>query len=139
MRYVEGVVHEDGTASVLARMTSLDGTGEEQFPGEGNVLKQANINSISAKVYNLGSNKNNASGTEVLPAPTLTPAANVFDTLRVIGWKEDEAGYNFRHDVSATYLSDPNTWYLVEYKFVLASGGVAWLLAKMKTGYVRQS
>lgn len=134
-----GVVNEDGNYSVLARMVSLDGTGEEVSPGEGPVLKQADVTTITAKVYSLGSDRNNAAGVEVTPAPSLTVSANLFDTLRTAGWptERDIFGYNFRHDLAGAYAPEPEEWYLVEYKFTLVGGGVAWLKVKVLAAGVR--
>ncbi len=134
-----GKVSEDGTFSVLARITSLDGTGLEVVAGEGNVLTQADIASITCKVFDLGTNRNNTSGTEVTPAPSLAVATNVFDTLRTTGWGQDSYGYNFRHDVSASYVPDGGEWVLLEYKITLTAGGVAWLKVKVYAEAVQTS
>lgn len=136
VRVAIGRVAEDGSFSILARVCDLDGTGSEVVPGEGPVLKQADITTITGKVWNLGANINNAAGTEVAPAPTVTISTSVFDTLRTAGWplREDTYGYNFRHDLNPTYSADANTWYKVEYKFALASGGTVWVFSYVKTG-----
>lgn len=128
----EGRVNEDGSYSVLARVTGLDATGAELAPGEGNLVKQADLSSISCKVFDLGTSRTNQSGSEVLPAPTPTPAANVFDTPRTVGWGADDLGYNFRHDLGPAYAPDGDHWYLIEYKFTLTTGGVGWLKVRVK-------
>lgn len=136
-----GDVNEDGSYSVLARVTSLDGSGTEVRPEEGPCLTQADVSTITCKVFALGTNKNNPSGTEITPAPTLTPAANIFDTLRTTGWPtpSDPDGYNFRHDLSPTYAPNGGEWYLLEYKFTLTGGGVIWLKVKVRSAPVQTS
>ncbi len=127
---------------MLARMVSLDGSGDEVKPGEGACLQQADVSAITCKVYDLGTDKDAATGTEITPAPTLVVATNVYDALRTTGWPVaiDPHGYNFRHDVGVAYVPSPNNWYQIEYKFTLAvGGGVAWLRGKVKTKPVIQS
>lgn len=127
-------VHEDGSFSVLARVTSLDATGDEQALGEGGCVQQADVSSIACKVYSLGTDPDNLAGTEVTPAPTVAVASSVLDTLRTAGWTKDTYGYNFRHDVAPAYVPNPNEYYLVEYKFTLVTGGaVAFLKVLVKT------
>lgn len=134
-----GKVNEDGSFYVLARVCSLDGSGEEVVPGEGAVLQQADVSAITCKVYDLGTNRNATSGTEVTPAPTVTVSTSVFDALRTVGWDKDTWGYNFRHDLSASYAPTGGDWYLLEYKFTLVSGGVAWLKVKVQAQSVLTS
>lgn len=141
-----GEVNEDGSFSILARITALDAAGQEVVPREGPCLTQADVASIACRVFDLGRNKDNPAGSEVLPAPTLTPAANIFDTLRTSGWPLDRDiwGYNFRHDVSPIYDGSPGTaslgeWYLLEYKITLTNGGIVWLRVKVKTVAVQSS
>lgn len=130
-----GKVNEDGSFSVLARVTALEGTGTEVQAEEGPSLKQVDVSAITCKVYDLGTNRDAQTGTPVAPDPVLTPAANLFDTLRTSGWptKRDKAGYNFRHDVAATYCTSPENWYLLEYKFTVTGGGVIWLEVRVET------
>lgn len=124
--------HEDGPFSVLGRVTSLAGSGEEVIQGEGPVIQQADVSTITAKVFELADQYAEA-GTEVTPAPTLTAAANIFDTLRTAGWRSDPHGYNFRHDLGAAYLADPGEWRCVEYKITLTGGEIIWIEARIKT------
>ena len=130
-----GKVWEDGSYSVLARVAALEGTGLEYVAGEGNVLKQVDITSVTGKVFNLGTDKNNLAGTEVTPAPTLTVSGNFYDVLRTVGWPTpgDPHGYNFRMDLGVIYTADPDTWYLFEARITLTGGGVIWVVTKVKT------
>lgn len=139
-----GRVNEDGGFSILARVTALDATGTEVVPSEGPCLKQVDVASITCRVYSLGANKDNASGTQITPAPTLTPAANLFDTLRTSGWPtdKDSSGYNFRHDVAASFVPNQDEWTLLEYKLTLSAGlgsGVVWVRVKVKTRALQTS
>jgi hypothetical protein len=132
-------VHEDGSFSVMGRAVSLEGSGEETRHGEGNLLQQADVSSVTCKVYSLGTDPNSLAGTEVTPAPTLTPAANLYDALQTLGWDADLDGYNFRHDVGPDYVPNPNEFYLLEYKLTLSGGGVVWGKVRVKTLPTRQS
>lgn len=125
-------VNEDGPFNALNRVVSLDGTGEEVKRGEGPVILQADVSSISCKVFELADGFADA-GAEVTPAPSLTAADNIFDTLRTSGWSQDDLGYNFRHSVGATYLADPGAWRLIEYKITLTGGEVIWIEWRVKT------
>lgn len=136
---IRGQVNEDGTFSVLARVCSLDGTGEEYADGEGPVLKAADVSTVTCKVFDLGTDETTAAGTEVTPAPTVTVATSVLDTLRTAGWGEDRAGYNFRHDLAPAYAADPGEFRLVEYKFTLTGGGVFFVKALVRTRPVQTS
>jgi hypothetical protein len=136
-----GKVYEDGTYSVLARVCSLAGAGDEVRAGEGNLLQEADVSAVTCKVYDLGTDRNADSGSEVTPAPTLVVADVIYDELQVVGWDVpgDPHGYNFRHDVSVAYTPSAARWYLLEYKLTLADGGVAWLRVKVKSLAVTQS
>lgn len=134
-----GSVPEDGTFSILARITSLDGTGEELAPGEGALLKQADVSAITCKVYDLGASRAAEAGTAITPDPTVTVSNVIFDTVRTVGWSEDPYGYNFRHDLAVDYVPNSDRWYLFEYKFTLLAGGTAWLRVKVKATATTQS
>lgn len=136
-----GTVNEDGSFSVLARAVSLEGTGETVRDEEGPCLIPDDVASITCKVYDIGSTRNATTGVEITPAPTLTPASNLYDELQKAGWDVgmDPHGYNFRHDVSPTYCPSPNNWYYLEYKITLTGGGVVWLKGRVKTAGVFQS
>ena len=131
-----GNVTEDSSFSILARVCALQGTGEQVFPREGNCLKQADVSSITCKVFALGTSKTNPAGTPVSPDPTLTPAANILDALETNGWdtESDPAGYNFRYDINGTsYVPAPGEFYRFEVKFTLTGGGVFPLIVVVKT------
>lgn len=134
-------VNEDGSFSILSRVCSLAGTGETVAAREGPTLVQADVSSITAKIFALGTSKDNQSGTEITPAPTLTMTDNLYDELQTSGWpiEEDAAGYNFRFDVSPIYVPNGGEWYKVEVKVTLIGGGVAWLEGYVKTTRLQTS
>ena len=136
-----GAVNEDGSFSILARVCALSGSGSEMAVGEGKVIQQADVSAITAPVYLLGTNKNNTSGTVVTPALAPTAAANIFDTLRTVGWPtvDDKHGYNFRLDLGPTYTATGGQWYLVEIKITLTDGTVIQLPVKVKTQLMQTS
>jgi hypothetical protein len=136
-----GRVNEDGNFSVLARVCALEGSGAQVAPEEGYCLTQADVSSIVCKVFDLGSDRDNAAGTPVTPDPAVTVSASVYDALQTNGWPttQDQAGYNFRFDVSPAYAPAANEWYLLEFKFTLSGGGIAWLRVKVKTVPVQSS
>ena len=135
---IRGVVNEDGSFSVLGRVCSLDGSGDEYGEGEGNVLQQADVSAITCKVFDLGTDEA-ATGTAVSPDPTVTISTSVFDTLRTVGWPTDRVGYNFRHDLGPTYTADPGEYRRAEYKFTLTDGSVFFVNALLLTKAVSTS
>jgi hypothetical protein len=136
-----GIVNEDGSYSILSRITSLDGTGDELVSGEGNCIKQADLTSITVKIFDLGTDKDNPSGEEIVPAATVSISINIFDTLRTSGWdkQKDQYGYNFRHDLSSAYCPDAYHWYQLEYKFTTSTGGIIWNRIKVNAIAVQTS
>jgi hypothetical protein len=129
-----GDVNEDGSFNILARVTAIEGSGTAVKPEEGNPLQQADVSTITCKVFTIAS-RDATTGTEVTPAPTLTPAANLYDALQTLGWPtgRDPHGYNFRLDLGPAYSASPAQWVLVEVKFTLSGGGVVWLKVRVKT------
>ena len=136
-----GGVNEDGSYSILARVCALEGSGDELVVGEGNVLEQADVSAITAKVFSLGTNKNSTSGTAISPDPTLTVAGNIYDTLQTVGWPvtDDKHGYNFQLDLGVAYAPAGREWYLIEVKFTLTSGTVIQLPVKVNTQLIQTS
>lgn len=134
-----GKVNEDGSYTLLARVASLSGTGTQVRPREGYCLAQMDIDSIGCTVFNLGTNKNNPSGTTVTPAPTVTAEDNIYDVLQTDGWEQDTDGYNFRLDLGPQYAPEANNWYLIEVKFTQTDGTVAWLVVKVQTTSLQTS
>ncbi len=130
-----GKVNEAGDYTVLARITALDGTGTQVLPEEGYCLTQADIDTISCKVFDLGTNKNDPTGVEVTPAPSITAVDNILDTLATNGWpvSEDQAGYNFKHTLGPEYAPEAEHWYLIEYKITLTTTTIIWGRVKVKT------
>lgn len=131
-----GRVPEGGPFSILARVTAINGSGDLVLSKEGYCITQADVSSITCKVYSLGTNKT-AEGTEITPAPTVVVADSIFDTLQLVGWGADSYGYNFRHDVAADYVPNAHEWYVFEYDINLDTGGVILLQVQVETGRLR--
>jgi hypothetical protein len=132
---VYGVVNQNGTYSILARVTDLTASGVTVKDKEGPCIKQMDVQALAARIFDLGTNKDNQMGTQILPNPPITAVTSIYDTLQFQGWptEQDKYGYNFRHDVGTAYTAQPGHWYLVEYIFTLISGSIGLLKAKVKT------
>jgi len=105
----EGTIQEDSTFSVMMRIEA-----------DGSNAVQADISSITWAIYD-------ADETDATATGTLTVSNVIFDTLQTDGrWSKDDTGYNFRHDVAATVLTDPGT-YQIEYKVTFTGGDVSYL------------
>lgn len=114
---------EDGTATVLGRLTARNGSGSATgIDGEGNWLQQADISTITCKIFDLDSD---TPGTAT-ETPTVTISSVILDTpitTNVI-WTKDTTGYNFIHDLSATYFPTGERRYRAEYEVTLTGGAV---------------
>lgn len=115
--------NEDGSATVLGRITARDGTGTATgVNGEGNWLKVADISTITCVVFDLDSTTPNVA----TATPTVTVATDVLDTpvtTNVI-WTEDTTGYNFLHDLAATLFPTGCRRIQIEYEVTLTGGTV---------------
>jgi hypothetical protein len=89
---------------------------------DGAAMVQADLGTIEYAVIN-------DSTKEVITALTSLTVANVvFDTLQTDArWTKDNTGYNFRHDVGHTIMTDPDISYRLEYKVTLSGGSEFWL------------
>lgn len=104
---ISGCVFEDSAFTVLQRV-QVNGAD----------WTQAQVSSITYKVWNT------TDPVTPVASGSVTVASSVFDTLQLDGrWPLDEEGYNFRHTLAATVLTESGT-YRVEYKVTLASGSV---------------
>lgn len=115
--------NEDSSATALGRITARDGSGAATgVDGEGNWLQQADISSITCKVFDLDSTTPDTA----IATPTVTVSDAVLDTpvtTNVI-WTKDTIGYNFIHDLANTNFPTGNHTYRVEYKVTLTGGTV---------------
>lgn len=108
MATITGTVVESSSFSVMARIHA-----------SGANITQADVTSIEYQIYPHNST------TAHTGATALTVSSVIFDTLQTDArWTKDATGYNFRHDVAATVLTDPATEYEVEYKFTMADSSV---------------
>jgi len=115
--------NEDADATVLARITARTGSGAATgVAGEGNWLEQADISSITCKVFDRSSD---TPGTEIA-TPTVTVSTSVVDTpvTATTLWTKDSTGYNFIHDVAASNFPTGNHTYRIEYTVTLVGGAV---------------
>ena len=120
---IDVIWNEDGSATVLGRLTARDGTGTATgVKGEGNWLKQADLSTITFSVYD------EADGTQITAPTTVTISSSVLDkpdTTDVL-WTKDATGYNFIHDLGPANFPTGGTIYRVEYKITTNSGAVGW-------------
>ena len=112
---------EDSDATVLGRITARNGTGSATgVRGEGNWLKQADVGSITWKMFDLNSD---TPDTEI-SSGTLTVLDVVIDTPVSVNtiWTKDSVGYNFIHDLAASNFPTGNHIYRLEYTVILTGG-----------------
>lgn len=85
-------------------------------------VTQSDVSSIQYAVINDGTKE------VITSLASLTVSSVVFDTLQTDDrWTEDNTGYNFRHDVDQSVLTNPDISYRFEYKVTLSSGNEFWL------------
>ena len=78
---------------------------------------QAAVTSIRYWIYS-------TAGTLISGPTALVVSTVIYDTLQTVMWETDNSGYNFRHDVGATLLTDPTLRYRMEYEVTPAAGEV---------------
>lgn len=114
--------NEDGSATVLGRLTARNGTGSATgVSGEGNWVKIADVSTIVCKVFDLDS----ATPDTPILTPAVTVASAVIDTpvTSDVIWTKDAVGYNFLHDLPPTAFPIGGRAYSVEYEVTLTGGG----------------
>ena len=105
------IVWEDTTPKLMARVVADD---------DGLVIVQADVSTIS-KLVTLES-----TGAVVVASAALTVSAVVFNALQTDArWTIDTTGYNFAHTLATTDIPDGDSFYLVQYLFTGATGGVS--------------
>lgn len=112
---------EDSSCEVLARLTARNATGEYTgVRGEGRWIQQADVTSITAKVYDLTDDPDMEAPEELVLDKTIV----ILDVPDESGevWKDD-IGYNFRHHMTPNLFPSPNV-YRVEYRIELLGGYV---------------
>lgn len=117
-----GVFNEDGTATIQGRAVARDGTGAT-IAGEGKLLQQADISTITIKVFKLVDPP-----VETFSA-TLTVSAVIFNTLQVDAtWVPgiDSIGYTFSTDIPASAFPDGDVKYRAEVRGTTTGGSVFW-------------
>lgn len=118
---------EDGDCTVLGRVTARNGSGAATgIDGEGNFVQQADVSSILFKIFDLDSDDPTTATNGSGAGESLTVSSIILDTVVTTNviWTKDETGYNFLHDIAASYFPHPNREYEVEYKFTLSGGAI---------------
>lgn len=101
-----GRVFQNGVGICLARLVDEDD----------NPITQADIDSITAYIYDLSDTSSPAS------QPSIAVDDVIFDTLQT-DWGEDEIGYNFKAAVDGFTSAD--TTYQVEFWFTVATASLS--------------
>ena len=105
------IVNQNSTFAIMYRVL-VDGSN----------MVQADVDTIEFAVYNDDTRE------QVQALTALVVANVVFDTLQTDDrWSADSDGYNFRHDVSHSLLTDPDVTYRIEYKITLDGGSEFYL------------
>ena len=123
MSHFTVVWNEDGSPTVLGRITARDGTGAATgVDGEGNFLKQADISTITCAIYD----RSGTTPEVAISTPTVTISTSVLDTVITANtiWTMDDTGYNFLHDLADTAFPTGGSLYVVEYVVTLTGGAV---------------
>lgn len=102
-------VWEDSSLTLMARITGNAGTN----------ITQASLSALTCRVFD--SDDDNE---EILPAPTITIAATVFDTLQTSDprWTVDTTGYNFKFTIPAANFPTGPRRVQWQFKFTPTSG-----------------
>lgn len=105
------VVNESSSFSIMYRVLA-----------DGSAAQQADIDSVEYAVIN------DETKEVIQSLASLTVSDVVFDSLQLDRmWNVDVTGYNLRHDVPQTLLTNPNVRYRIEYKVTLDGGTEVWL------------
>lgn len=113
-------VWEGQNVTFVARMLTAAGA----------MFVQADITSVTCKVFDLTSN------TPDTAATTLSPAVSsvFFNTAQTDGyWGLDNTGYNFRHTVTGSAFPKGGRRYRVEYEVVTGSHGSVFAVFEVQT------
>lgn len=129
---------EDGTATVLARLTARNGSGSATgVPGEGKWVQQADLSTITYRAFDESDDD-----TEITSGATsVTISSAVIDTpvTSTQIWTRDTVGYNFLHDLPPATFPTGGHVVRVEYKFTFADGTVGWAVFRGEAHSVTSS
>jgi hypothetical protein len=120
---IYGTWNEDGTATIQGRVIARDGTGAP-VAGEGRAVKQADLSTVTIKVFNISADPPTESYTA-----TLTIASVIFDSLQTDAtWVPgvDSTGFNFSVDIPASAFPTGDQKYRAEVKYTTTGGSVGW-------------
>lgn len=115
--------NEDSHATVLGRISALDGTGAATGKkGEGNFLKQADISSITGKMFDLDGGTPDTPTSEFTLDKTVVVLNTPITSDAV--WTKDSYGCNFKTTLANTLFPVGGRKYLVEFEVTLSGGTV---------------
>lgn len=125
---------EDGTAWIIGRLVSPDGSGDATGkPGEGYWCEQADVSSITYRVTDEEDDSETGTGTLVIADTILdtprTPTGtgdNNSDAL----WGLDPYGYNLIATIPASCFPTGGQTYRVELKFTFQGGAIGWAVIR---------
>lgn len=106
------VWREDGSATLLGRLTARNGTGSATgVSGEGNWIKQADISAITCKSFDMTNDPDTAT-TQTITSSAIIDTPVTATTL----WTVDSTGYNFLWDAPASIFATGGHTYQIEVK-----------------------
>ena len=105
----------------MSRWTIIEDSGFSilgRLHADGVLVTQAGLASITYSVFQCHTD------TVVVAVSSLVIATVIFDTLQTnaLLWTEDATGYNFKHDVASTVITDSAYRYEFEYVITPVSG-----------------
>lgn len=114
-----GSAIEDRPCTIIGRFTAITATGNTSpVEAEGKLIKQADVSSISCKVYD-------PTGT-IINTYTPTAASNVFDTIQTtLTWLLIDGGGNFRYTIPAGGFPSGGVVNRAEVTITLTDGSLA--------------
>lgn len=118
---------EDATNTVYGRITARDGSGAATgVQGEGKWIKQADLSSITCKVFD----RNGSTPDTAITTPSITISDVIDDTpdtSQEIA-PRDATGVNFVCELGPTNFPTGGHIYRVEFKFTTTGGDVHWAI-----------
>jgi hypothetical protein len=124
---VSGSCDQGGSCTLYGRITSRDGTGVAGNPGEGYALKKADV---ATMVLRIASTNDVPNTLAPVPAPVITPAATMFDTLQTstndAAYGGDRTGFNFRWEVPLGIMIYGGRTYLFQVVVTTVGGKVGY-------------
>lgn len=112
---------EDGTATLLGRITARNGTGAATgVAGEGNWIKQADVSTITCKSIDV-TNDPTAATTQTITSSAIIDTPVTSTAL----WTVDSTGYNFLWDAPSSIFATGGHKYRIEVSVTTTGSEVA--------------